>query len=82
MQTYASNNGPFGRRFGAKFRDILDGLTNTALFAEILLGPAAGSPTTGIVPAGSTTDYMVATNLPFGTWDASPTGDTIAVPEL
>ncbi len=78
---YASNNGPFGRRFGAKFRDLTDGLTNTALFAEILMGPAAGSPTTGIVPAGSPSDYMVATNLPFGTWDASPTGDKIAVPE-
>ncbi len=78
---YASNNGPFGRRFGAKFRDLTDGLTNTGMFAEILLGPSTGSPTTGIVAAGSMTDFMVATNLPFGTWDASPTGDTIAVPE-
>lgn len=80
---YASNNGPFGRRFGAKFRDITDGLTNTALFGEILLGPApgTGSATTAIVPAGSPQDYMVATNLAFGTWDASPTGDTIAVPD-
>jgi prepilin-type N-terminal cleavage/methylation domain-containing protein len=77
---YAANNGPFGRRFGARFGDIPDGLSNTGLFAEILLGPAAGSPTTGVVAAGTPQDYMVATNLPFGTWDASPTGDTIAVP--
>jgi len=78
---YATNDGPFGRRFGARFADILDGLSNTGLFAEIHLGPSTGSPTTGVVPAASADDYRVATNLPFGTWDASPTGDTIAVPE-
>lgn len=78
---YATNDGPFGRRYGAAFADILDGLSNTGLFAEIFLGPAAGSPTTGVVPATSKDFYKVATNLPFGTWDASPTGDTIAVPE-
>ena len=77
---YASNNGPFGRRFGAKFGDISDGLSNTGLFAEIVLGPAGGSPTTGIVPAGSPTDLAVATNLAFGTWDAGPNGDVVAVP--
>lgn len=76
---YASNNGPFGRRFGARFGDISDGLSNTGLFAEIVLGPAGGSPTTGIVPAGSADDLAVATNLPFATWDAGPNGDTIAV---
>lgn len=76
---YAANNGPFGRRYGARFGDISDGLSNTGLFAEIVLGPAGGSPTTGIVAAGSQTDLAVATNLPFATWDASPTGDTIAV---
>jgi type II secretory pathway pseudopilin PulG len=77
---YASNNGPFGRRFGAKFRDILDGLSNTALFGEIILGPSNGTSTTGSVPAGNPDYYKVATDLPFGTWDASATGDTIAVP--
>ncbi|MCC6507917.1 MAG: DUF1559 domain-containing protein [Pirellulaceae bacterium] len=77
---YASNNGPFGRRFGARFRDIGDGTSNTAAFAEILRGPASNSGNTIVVPAGSPQDYMVATNLPFGTWDASSTGDTIAVP--
>ncbi len=76
---YASNNGPFGRRFGAKFGEISDGLSNTGLFAEIVLGPSGGSPTTGIVAAGTPTDLAVATNLPFATWDASTTGDTIAV---
>lgn len=78
---YATADGPFGRRFGARFADILDGLSNTGLFAEIHLGPSAGSPTTGVVPAASSDDYKVATNLPFATWDGSSTGDTIAVPE-
>ncbi len=77
---YASNNGPFGRRFGAKFRDFTDGMSNTALFGEILLGPA-GSPTTVAVPVGDSNYYKVATRVPFATWDASPTGDIIAVPE-
>lgn len=77
---YASNNGPFGRRFGAKFRDITDGTSNTGMFAEILRGPATTSGALKITPAGTPEDYMVATELPYGTWDASSTGDTIAVP--
>lgn len=77
---YASNDGPFARRFGARFADILDGLSNTGMFSEIRIGPSTGA-TTGTVAAGSPDDYSVATNLPFGTWDASPTGDTIAVPD-
>ena len=67
---YATSDGPFGRRYGARFAEITDGLSNTGLFAEIRLGPAAGAPTTGVVPAQSLDDFKVATNLPFGTWDA------------
>jgi prepilin-type N-terminal cleavage/methylation domain-containing protein len=77
---YASNNGPFGRRYGAKFRDFTDGLSNTAVFGEIRLGPSAGSPTTGVQSVTDQYYYNTATNLAFGTWDASATGDTIAVP--
>jgi prepilin-type N-terminal cleavage/methylation domain-containing protein len=77
---YASNDGPFGRRYGARFADIKDGLSNTGMFAEIRLGPSAGTAT-GNVPATDPEYYNVATNLPFGTWDASPTRDTIAVPQ-
>jgi len=73
--------GPFGRNRGATFGDFLDGLSNTAFFAEILLGPSDGSGTAGVVPAGDPDDFKVATNLPYATWDASSTGDTIAVPE-
>lgn len=77
---YAADRGPFGRNRGARFRDFTDGLSNSGLFAEIILGPSAGSPTSGVIPAGSPQDLWVATNLPFGTWDASATADTIPVP--
>jgi prepilin-type N-terminal cleavage/methylation domain-containing protein len=78
---FAARRGPFGRNQGAKFRDFTDGLSNTGLFAEIILGPSTGTGNTaGIVPAGNIADLWVATNLPFGTWDASATGDTIPVP--
>lgn len=78
---YATQDGPFGRNTGAKISQIPDGLTNTALFAEIVLGPSTGTTTTGVIPAGNPEFYRVATNLAYATWDASPTGDTIAVPE-
>ncbi len=78
---YATADGPFGRNIGSRFAEFLDGMSNTALFSEILLGPSTGSPTTGVVAAGSVDDFRVATNLAFATWDASATGDTIAVPE-
>jgi prepilin-type N-terminal cleavage/methylation domain-containing protein len=78
---YASNNGPFGRRYGARFADITDGLSNTGLFAEVLLGPSSGSPTAAVIPAGNIDDFKVATDVAFGSWDASPTGDTIAIPD-
>ncbi len=74
-------DGPFGRRYGARFAEVSDGLSNTAFFSEILMGLAASSGATVIVPAGSKDDYAVATNLNFSSWDASPTGDVIAVPE-
>ncbi len=79
---YARNDGPFGRRYGARFRDFIDGLSNTAMFGEIRMGPSTGNGnTTGAVAVTNPMYYNVATNLPFGTWDASPTGDVIAVPE-
>jgi hypothetical protein len=76
---YATADGPFGRRYGARFAEITDGLSNTAMFAEILLGPG----TTGAlltVGAGSKDDYAVATDLAFGTWDGSPTGGDVIAP--
>jgi prepilin-type N-terminal cleavage/methylation domain-containing protein len=76
---YGVVNGPFSRRSNTRMRDFTDGLSNTALFAEIRLGPAAGSPTTGIVAAGDPNDYNVATQLAFATFDAGSAlgnGDT------
>ncbi|HEY2412688.1 MAG TPA: DUF1559 domain-containing protein [Pirellulaceae bacterium] len=72
-------DGPFGNHYGARFAEITDGLSNTAMFAEILQGPGASSGSQITVAAGSPYDYAVATDLPFATWDASATGDTIAV---
>jgi prepilin-type N-terminal cleavage/methylation domain-containing protein len=76
---YAADRGPFGRNRGARFRDFTDGMSNTGMFGEIILGPSNGSPTTGVIAAGTQQDLWVATNLPFATWDASATGDTIPV---
>jgi hypothetical protein len=76
---YASNNGPFGRRYGARFAEITDGLSNTGFFSEIRLGPSTGATTTAVVPAGSVDDFSVATNVANASWDASATGDTIAI---
>ena len=77
---YASNNGPFGRRYGARFRDFTDGMSNTGLFAEIRLGPSTGTGnTSGVLAVTNSNYYNTATDLAFGTWDASATGDTIAV---
>ena len=77
---YASNNGPFGRRYGAKFRDFTDGMSNTGMFAEIRIGPSTGTGNTaGVLAVTNPMYYNTATDLAFGTWDASATGDTIAV---
>ncbi len=49
------------------------------MFAEIRLGPAAGSPTTGIVAAGDPNDFNVATQVAFASFDAGSSlgnGDT------
>jgi prepilin-type N-terminal cleavage/methylation domain-containing protein len=76
---YGVVKGPFSRRSATRFRDFVDGMSNTAMFAEIRLGPAAGTPTTGIVPAGSPFDYNVATQVAFASFDAGDprgNGDT------
>jgi len=72
--------GPFGRNYGARFREVADGLSQTAFFGEILLGPSA-QPTTMVVPAGDPFDLAVATNLPFATFDAVGYGDLKPAPE-
>lgn len=77
---YGSNNGPFGRRYGAKFRDFTDGMSNTGMFAEIRLGPSTGTGNTqGVLAVNNPMYYNTATDIAFGTWDASTTADTIAV---
>lgn len=80
---YATQDGPFGRRYGARFAEIADGLSNTAFFAEILLGPSPGNGVTSpaIVAAGDRDDFRVATDVTASSWDGSATGDTVAIPE-
>src|SRR5437762_2127905 len=46
-------DGPFGRRYGARFAEITDGLSNTGFFAEILIGPSpgVGTPSPSVISA-------------------------------
>jgi prepilin-type N-terminal cleavage/methylation domain-containing protein len=62
--------GPFGRRFGAKFNRISDGLSNTALFGEIRQG--LGDSTSNTITMLNTDPnwYTTAHNIAFGTYDA------------
>jgi len=58
-----SQHGPFYRNSSSEFRDFVDGTSNTALFAEIKKGPNSTSGSLEVVPAGSVTDYQVATRV-------------------
>ena len=62
--------GPFGRRYGARFRQISDGLSNTALFGEIKLG-AEGVSTTTATTNSDPFWYTTVNNFPNATWGAS-----------
>jgi prepilin-type N-terminal cleavage/methylation domain-containing protein len=73
--------GPFGRGYGAKFRDFTDGMSNSAMFGEILIGPAAGSPTTGAsLNPSDPFYYTLLRQGPNATWDGGVPGDTTRWP--
>lgn len=55
--------GPFGMSSRCRFGDITDGLSNTALFAEVKRGSATSTTTTGTVPAGSPDVYASAVRV-------------------
>ena len=76
---YATLDGAFGRGFSVRFAEFTDGLSNTALFAEVRFGPSA-APTNGSVPPVDRDYYNVATDLPFGTWDGGSNPDVVAHP--
>ncbi|MFG0261244.1 MAG: DUF1559 domain-containing protein [Novipirellula sp. JB048] len=63
-------HGIFFRNSATKLADIIDGLSNTAMFAEIKKGPnAAGS--LSAVAAGSTDDFRVATRVVSTGWSGA-----------
>jgi prepilin-type N-terminal cleavage/methylation domain-containing protein len=66
--SYFNTTGVFYRNSSVRMADVTDGLSNTALFAEIKLGPYAGGPDPTPIPATSTDDFRVATGL--GSWSA------------
>jgi prepilin-type N-terminal cleavage/methylation domain-containing protein len=68
--------GPFGRRFGAPFRFITDGVSNTAFFGEIRHGPGNSTATTPNMLNTDVDWYRTAYNIPFGTYDAGAGGVT------
>ena len=76
-------DGPFGRRYGARFAEVTDGLSNTGFFSEILIGPSpgVGTPSPSVISASDRYTFAVATDVNAGSWDGSPTGDVIAIPE-
>jgi prepilin-type N-terminal cleavage/methylation domain-containing protein/prepilin-type processing-associated H-X9-DG protein len=72
--TSAGNQkGPFARGYGARFRDITDGLSNSAMFAETKLGPSTGT-SQYLVSVGDPDYYAGHTLLTFGTWDTGVAG--------
>lgn len=60
-------HGVFSRNSRTRMGDIIDGTSNTSMFAEIKKGP---NNTTSflIVPAGDSRDFSVATNFTAGAW--------------
>jgi prepilin-type N-terminal cleavage/methylation domain-containing protein len=78
-----TQKGPFARNYGARFRDVTDGMSNTALYGEIRLGPATGTAPLGSTGTIAPTDpqyYAAATQLAFATWDGGTPGDTTRWP--
>jgi prepilin-type N-terminal cleavage/methylation domain-containing protein/prepilin-type processing-associated H-X9-DG protein len=59
--------GIFFRNSAIRLADIVDGVSNTALFSECMRGPNA-------TPTGAE-DLLVSTEVPFSTWDGSPNVD-------
>ncbi|WP_010586142.1 DUF1559 domain-containing protein [Schlesneria paludicola] len=66
-------HGMFFRNSSTRIRDVTDGTSSTAMFAEIKLGPnngnaaQSGSASMAIVAAGDPNDFRVATAPPAGT---------------
>jgi prepilin-type N-terminal cleavage/methylation domain-containing protein/prepilin-type processing-associated H-X9-DG protein len=82
---HASSHTPyglFGRNYGARVREVVDGLSKTAAFSEIALGPSTDGGGAGFIfPATSPEHLTVALQVPLATWPAGTDADVIPVPE-
>jgi prepilin-type N-terminal cleavage/methylation domain-containing protein/prepilin-type processing-associated H-X9-DG protein len=63
---FRSTRGPFYFGTAVRFAEFTDGLSNTALFAEVRRGPVAGTD-----PVSGPDDKLVSTRVPFSTWDGN-----------
>jgi len=61
--------GVFYRNSAVRLSDIVDGVSNTAMFSECMRGPNA-------TPTGAE-DLLVSTEVDFSAWDGSPNRDQI-----
>jgi prepilin-type N-terminal cleavage/methylation domain-containing protein/prepilin-type processing-associated H-X9-DG protein len=61
--------GIFFRNSSIRLADVVDGLSNTAMFSECQRGPNAA-------PTGAE-DLLVSTEVPFSAWDSSPNVDQV-----
>ena len=71
---YTNKTGPFFRNSAVRFGEFTDGLSNTALFAEIRRGPLpynGSTASTGVVPRTDPEYLNTATNVADGSWTAA-----------
>jgi len=69
-ETEQNKVGMFYRDSKTKFANIVDGTSNTAMFAEIRKGPSHPTATRFVYPAGGIDDFRVATHLSSGFFGA------------
>ncbi len=60
---WTNTTGVFFRNSSVRIRDVIDGMSSTAMFAEIKRGPYVSGASTAAVPATSPDDFRVATNV-------------------
>jgi prepilin-type processing-associated H-X9-DG protein len=72
--SYSNRTGPFYRGSATRFAEVVDGLSNTAFFAEIRRGPypyGGSTASTGVVPRTDPEYLSTATNIADASWTAA-----------